>query len=329
MRFLDNVKIRTRILATILLMGIGLCFVGWLGVNAIQTYDRRLEDLNAAAHRALLAQKYNSAVFSVVMDSRGIYHARDIAEAKRFAKPLLAELAWMEQNLPGYEASQKPEYRAEFQQQKKTITEFIAFRRELARLGSEAGPVEADRFGNNDANRANRQALNRDLVAAVTRNDEELATISSELQNFKSEQMRLILALSGLVLVAALGAGLALASLTISRPITRLSSGMQALADGDTGVEVFGAGRGDEIGAMARTVQVFKDNMIARARAEADIARQREESEAQRAAREARERRAIEEISALCEKAVAGDLSMRIEESGKEGFLLTISQRLN
>src|SRR5690606_3352344 len=32
---------------------------------------------------------------------------------------------------------------------------------------------------------------------------------------------------------------------------------------------------------------------------------------------------------ALCEKAVAGDLSMRIEESGKEGFLLTISQRLN
>src|SRR5690606_34975389 len=119
MRFLDNVQIRTRILATILLMGIGLCFVGWLGVNALQTYYRRLEDLNAAAHRALLAQKYNSAVFSVVMDSRGIYHARDIAEAKRFAKPLLAELAWMEQNLPGYEASQKPEYRAEFQQQKK------------------------------------------------------------------------------------------------------------------------------------------------------------------------------------------------------------------
>jgi len=131
------------------------------------------------------------------------------------------------------------------------------------------------------------------------------------------------------VLLVSFGAGLALAAFTISRPIARLVSGMETLAGGDTRVEVFGVGRGDEIGVMAKTVQVFKDNMIAREKAEADIARQREENERQRAAREARERKAIEEISALCEKAVAGDLSMRIDENGKEGFLLTISQRLN
>ncbi|WP_298728556.1 methyl-accepting chemotaxis protein [uncultured Ferrovibrio sp.] len=131
------------------------------------------------------------------------------------------------------------------------------------------------------------------------------------------------------MLLVSFGAGLALAAFIISRPIARLVSGMETLAGGDTRVEVFGVGRGDEIGVMAKTVQVFKDNMIAREKAEADIARQREENERQRAAREARERKAIEEISALCEKAVAGDLSMRIDENGKEGFLLTISQRLN
>ncbi len=135
------------------------------------------------------------------------------------------------------------------------------------------------------------------------------------------------------LLLAALFAGLACNAAIllrgVVRPVNRLKSVMERLAGGDTAGEVFGTARGDEIGAMARTVQVFRDSMIAREKAEADVTRQREESEQQRAAREARERRAIEEISALCEKAVAGDLSTRIDEAGKDGFLLTISQRLN
>jgi signal transduction histidine kinase len=59
----------------------------------------------------------------------------------------------------------------------------------------------------------------------------------------------------------------------IAVPITRMTSAMTTLADGDTTVEVPGVNRGDEIGAMAATVQVFKDNMIERQRAEAELAR--------------------------------------------------------
>src|SRR3546814_2679314 len=69
--------------------------------------------------------------------------------------------------------------------------------------------------------------------------------------------------------------------------------------------------------------------MIARARAEADIAEQRRVAEEQREARETRERKAIEEISALCDKVSDGDLGTRLNETDKEGFLLTISQQLN
>jgi methyl-accepting chemotaxis protein len=104
---------------------------------------------------------------------------------------------------------------------------------------------------------------------------------------------------------------------------------MQTLADGNTATEVFGAGRGDEIGLMARTVQIFKDNMIAREKAEADIAEQRRVSEEQRAAprgpRAQGDRGNLRPVRQGCR----GNLDTRLNEADKEGFLLTISQRLN
>ncbi|SDO35226.1 methyl-accepting chemotaxis sensory transducer with Cache sensor [Methylobacterium phyllostachyos] len=51
---------------------------------------------------------------------------------------------------------------------------------------------------------------------------------------------------------------------SLSRPITRLTAAMRGLAEGDLAVPVADQGRGDEVGAMARAVQVFKDALIAK-----------------------------------------------------------------
>jgi C4-dicarboxylate-specific signal transduction histidine kinase len=59
----------------------------------------------------------------------------------------------------------------------------------------------------------------------------------------------------------------------IAAPITRMTSAMTKLAKGDTTVEVPGVSRSDEIGAMAAAFQVFKDNMIERQAAQAELAR--------------------------------------------------------
>jgi signal transduction histidine kinase len=59
----------------------------------------------------------------------------------------------------------------------------------------------------------------------------------------------------------------------IAVPITRMTGAMTALAKGDTTVGVPGVGRCDEIGAMATAAQIFKDNMIERQKAQAELAR--------------------------------------------------------
>ncbi|WP_041375637.1 methyl-accepting chemotaxis protein [Polymorphum gilvum] len=63
---------------------------------------------------------------------------------------------------------------------------------------------------------------------------------------------------------------------SITRPLRSLQNTMQALADGEHDIAIPGIERGDEIGDMSRTVQVFRDNAVERSKLEA--AQTREQS---------------------------------------------------
>ncbi|MDR3372210.1 MAG: HAMP domain-containing methyl-accepting chemotaxis protein [Ancalomicrobiaceae bacterium] len=63
----------------------------------------------------------------------------------------------------------------------------------------------------------------------------------------------------------------------VRNPVTALTSVMRRLADGDTTLEAPGIGRGDEIGEMARTVEVFRAGAVEKARLEAEAAKEAEE----------------------------------------------------
>jgi methyl-accepting chemotaxis protein len=86
---------------------------------------------------------------------------------------------------------------------------------------------------------------------------------------------------------------------SISRPLGELGARMQALAEGSLEGDIPGVGRGDEIGAMAATVQIFKDNAVR--------IRGLEQAEAETQARAAAERRAaMEGIANDFERSVNG-----------------------
>ena len=62
----------------------------------------------------------------------------------------------------------------------------------------------------------------------------------------------------------------------ISRPIARLTTVMEAFAQNNLSAEIPGLTRGDELGQMARTIEVFKKNAI-------EMERLREETERNKA----------------------------------------------
>ena len=105
------------------------------------------------------------------------------------------------------------------------------------------------------------------------------------------------LAILGIAIVAG---GIAwLISRSITHPLARLGARMQALAERQFDGEIPGLGRGDEVGAMAATVQIFKDNAMRM--------RDLEQSEAETQARAAAERRAaMESLASDFERSVNG-----------------------
>jgi methyl-accepting chemotaxis protein len=86
---------------------------------------------------------------------------------------------------------------------------------------------------------------------------------------------------------------------SISGPLNLLGARMRALADGQLNGEIPGVGRGDEVGAMASTVQIFKDNAVRM--------RELEQAEAETQKRAAAERRAaMEGLASDFERSVNG-----------------------
>lgn len=74
-----------------------------------------------------------------------------------------------------------------------------------------------------------------------------------------------IVILAGLFTVVAASAGY-LVTLSVTRRVSGLVTTMSTLADGDTSVEIAGLKDADEVGDMAKAVQVFKDNALERIR---------------------------------------------------------------
>jgi methyl-accepting chemotaxis protein len=141
-----------------------------------------------------------------------------------------------------------------------------------------------------------------------------------------------VILLSGVVLAIILVVvGLSLwISRSIVRPVRQMTAAMSQLAAGELDVTVPAQAHTDEIGGMARAVQVFKDNAIAMKRLRQEQNQQRLDNErAVKVAREAAERAIGEEISGLADAFTAGDLSMRLGTAGREGIILTMTQGVN
>jgi methyl-accepting chemotaxis protein len=139
----------------------------------------------------------------------------------------------------------------------------------------------------------------------------------------KADGMRLGLTIIGLAVVtiaASLAFAIWVARSKISAPLNNLADRMTRLADGDLTVEVDGQTRRDEVGRMAKAVQVFKENGLrarsleeeaAQARFAADEARQG--SEAERRRNEEKQAQVVRTLADSLGRLAGGDLTARIE----------------
>ena len=140
--------------------------------------------------------------------------------------------------------------------------------------------------------------LNHELEEALLELERFTAEAALEAEHIERRQLKILIILFGAVILVFLILAFFIAR-SITRPISRMTEDMKVLAEGDTSVEIAGAGNTNEIGLMASTVQVFKENMI-------ETDRMREEQKQAEMRAEADKKKMMNELANSFEGRVQG-----------------------
>lgn len=215
-----------------------------------------IETANAAA---LNVERVNSLVYAVVMESRGVYMSTEPAVVKKYGEGLLKFNAQILDVVKRWETIVKADDAEQFATFKKRIEQFVEFRKELVRRGVEINAAAGREWGDNDANRAVRSALNKDLEALSKVYSERARQIAHETET--NRILSFVLTCLAGVALALVVIGIVIIARSIARPLSAITATIKQVADGAENVVVPHSDRADEIGALARAIQIFQDAM--------------------------------------------------------------------
>lgn len=152
------------------------------------------------------------------------------------------------------------------------------------------------------------EAFNQEVVDDLGYQGEMAADHASSIRAAqRSSEIGIFFALTMTILMVCSLVWLLIAN--ISKPIGKMTDTMRRLARGDMNAVVADVGRHDEIGDMARAVQVFKDAGLEKIRLETDT-----ESARQRADEEKRHREAEREVAARQQENVVNSIALGLEK---------------
>jgi methyl-accepting chemotaxis protein len=233
-------------------------------ITALSDYNTRrntelTEAVETASRAALNVERVNSLVYAVVMESRGVYMSTDVANVKKYGDGLLKFNELILAVVKNWEALVQADDAEQFATFKKRIEQFVEFRKELVRRGIEVSPATDREWGDNEANREVRIALNKDLEAlsrVYAERGKRLARQTDDNRNLAF----VLTCLGGLALIVVV-MGILIIARSIARPLSAITSTIKQVADGTEGVEVPHIDRADEIGALARAIRIFQEAM--------------------------------------------------------------------
>ncbi len=259
-----NFRIATKILALAGFMALVVVAIAFVTVDTMRTYNGFNQALVSASRRATAAERVNGLINAVVMESRGVYMSLTPDESKAYSAAIVHTLGLLDAEIERWSLSITPEQRETFAEVRAETRRFHEFRTELARLGTEVGAAAGRELGDNEANRVNRRRLNSFIQQVAAIDLAEIARLEMALSEFYRTRLPLIVGGSFGLLCVGLFAALLLAKRHIATPLERLDATIGRLAAGDTDVVPEGTDRNDEIGHIARTLDVFKESLIAR-----------------------------------------------------------------
>jgi methyl-accepting chemotaxis protein len=275
MSLLARFRILPKILAIIIFMAGIASVIAWVGTSAMRSMNGNADNMAAAASRSLEAARANQNV--IAMNRAEFRSALDPrAENRDAARKVIEEsLKQFEQRIEDLSKNRNervrnmmPEVTAAFAAYQKAFSNTLG----LVDASTDTKLSETT-LRLRDAAMASRGAAEelqtkvRAVADELNARAEELAKLSAD-EYASASNMMIMLSVAGVVFGMLFG--FLVGQYGVAKPIRAIVDLLQKLAAGDFQVEVGGTDRKDEVGDVARTALVFKDNGIAKIKMEAE-----------------------------------------------------------
>ena len=289
MSFLSRFRILTKILAVIVLLSAVAVVISYIGIGSLQSLDAKADDMNNGAKRALLAAR---AVQNVIALSRSEYRValdprdQNRTDARRVLdeqlKQFHARIDEVAHTRDEQAKAMVPAVREAFAAYEKDMEG--TFR--LAESTKDAKVTEtAERLRDAVvASRVANEELQTKIATIATRLSERAENLAKDATAEYEWASRLMIVIAAIGIATGLVSGFLIGQYGVAKPIRAIVHLLQKLAGGDFAVEIAGTDRKDEVGDVAKTALVFKENGLAKIRMEQEQKEAEQRTVAQRKA---------------------------------------------
>ncbi|MBO9544001.1 MAG: Tar ligand binding domain-containing protein [Caulobacter sp.] len=311
--------IKTRLLGCLAALGVGMAAMGLSGFVANGVANQRMQSVIADRVEPMQQLKAVSDMYAVnIVDSAHKARSGELSMAKA-AENVAAAKSTISQNWQAYAAT-------EMTDEEKVLADKVTAAlpaadstvetlQGLLKANDTAGLqafVDGRLYPAIDPVTANVGAL-VDLQTRVAHDDGVAAKTAGNIATG-------IMAVIALVAAGLMAFATHVVTGKVSNPLQAMTAAMRRLADGDNGITVPAVGQKDELGQMAGAVQVFKENAIAKLRADAEVAAAKERSEAERQAAAAKaiaeqQQLVVESFGVGLSHLAKGDLTYRVNDA--------------
>jgi methyl-accepting chemotaxis protein len=257
---LPKLSIAAKLYAIFTLMATSTLALSVVAVSNARHHASLTDEFESANAGTWNVERVNGLIYAAVMESRGVYMSPDLTTSKPYADGIVKFTKQMGDVVRDWKSSVRGDDAELFGLFSQRVARFIEFRNELARLGTEVSPAAGREWGDNDANRSVRKALNTDLEKLTELYANRAKRVYADLDGAIDNNALWMSALAALAVMLA-AAGAILINRSVARPLANITGVTEKIAAGETGVSIPYGDRNDEIGALSRSIGVFKNAM--------------------------------------------------------------------
>jgi len=312
----NNLSILTKVGLVVVVMGISSILIALAGARGLSSLGATIIDVGAREEAAREAMDLRVDIIAISRMTYQLAAAPEKAadfgqETEKRAEEMLGRLTKIEAVADDAEDKLLNDVRI-------TLNGYFDEIRAMVAVAAEKGTDEAAVKAALDKALEAQKTVTATVKSYSTYSGDELAAARAEALNSSSVAMSILAAAAAACVLFGVGVSLVVARRGIVMPVRELTATMSELADGELDGNSTDVSRQDEIGEMARAVEVFRKNGIAM-----------RAMKAQEAALHARSSDLQSNISVVVASAVAGDFTGRITKDYENDDLNRFAASVN